>query len=140
MFFYQNTLFVDQNVSYNRMKESLNAEIADLIQQSYEVGSLTHIGHHFPIKLVWQSKFVWGPIPNPAADYCCTITGFIFLIVKEEVDSGKHSFMWDLQWVPQLFKHLEFFHANKSCKIHCCGNKMPQIAQNMILSQGLELN
>ena len=45
----------------------------------------------------------------------------------------------NLQWVPQLFEHLEFFHANKSCKIECCGNKMHQIVQNMILSQGLEL-
>ena len=44
-----------------------------------------------------------------------------------------------LQWVPQLFKRLGFFHVNKSCKIECCGNKTHQIIQNMILSQGLEL-
>ena len=29
--------------------------------------------------------------------------------------------------------------VNKSCKIECCGNKMNQIIQNTILSQGLEL-
>ena len=39
-----------------------------------------------------------------------------------------------LQWVPQLFKHLEYFHVNKSCKIVCCDNKTHQIIQNMILS------
>ena len=40
-----------------------------------------------------------------------------------------------LQWVPQLFERLEFFHVNKSCKIECCGNKTHQIVQNMTLSQ-----
>ena len=44
----------------------------------------------------------------------------------------------DIQWVPQLFERQEFFHANKSCNIECCGNKMNQIVQNMILSR-LEL-
>ena len=48
-----------------------------------------------------------------------------------------------LHWVPQLFELLEFspFNpiVNKSCQIECCGNKMHQIVQNMILSQGLEL-
>ena len=46
--------------------------------------------------------------------------------------------MKNLQWVPQLFKCLEFFHVNKSCKIELCGDKMHQIIKNMILSQGLE--
>ena len=45
----------------------------------------------------------------------------------------------DLQWVPELLEHLDFFHVNKSCKIECCDNKMCQIVHNMILSQGLEL-
>ena len=44
-----------------------------------------------------------------------------------------------LQWVPQLFERQEFFHANKSCKIECCGNKTHQIIQNMILSRSSEL-
>ena len=44
-----------------------------------------------------------------------------------------------IQWVPQLFERVEFFHANKSCKSDCCGNKTRHIVQNMILSQGLEL-
>ena len=39
-----------------------------------------------------------------------------------------------IQRVPQLFERLEFSHVNKSCKIECCGNKMRQIIQNMILS------
>ena len=43
-----------------------------------------------------------------------------------------------IQWVPQLFEHLEFFHVNKSCKIECCGNNTHQIIQNMILTPGLE--
>ena len=29
--------------------------------------------------------------------------------------------------------------VNKSCKIECCGNKMQQIVQNMILTCGIEL-
>ena len=44
-----------------------------------------------------------------------------------------------IQWVPQLFERLDFFHINKSCKIERCGNKIHQIVQNMILSRGLEL-
>ena len=44
-----------------------------------------------------------------------------------------------VQWVPQLFERLGFFHLNKSCKIACCGNKTHQIIQNMIPSPGLEL-
>ena len=44
-----------------------------------------------------------------------------------------------IQWVPQLFERLEFFYVNKSCKIECCGNKMHQVIQNMILSRALEL-
>ena len=28
----------------------------------------------------------------------------------------------DTQWVSEIFERLEFFHANKSCKIECCGN------------------
>ena len=44
-----------------------------------------------------------------------------------------------VQWVPELFERVEFSHVNKSCKIECCGNKMHQIIQNMILSGGLEL-
>ena len=44
----------------------------------------------------------------------------------------------NIQWVPQLFEHLEFFHVNKSCKIEHCSNKVHQIVQNIILSQGLE--
>ena len=44
-----------------------------------------------------------------------------------------------IHWVPQLFEQLESFHVNKSCKIECCGNKMHQIVQNMILTWGLEL-
>ena len=44
-----------------------------------------------------------------------------------------------IQWVPQLFEHLEFFQVNKSCKIECCGNKPHQIIQNMILSRSVEL-
>ena len=44
-----------------------------------------------------------------------------------------------LQWVPQLFERLEFFHVNKPCKIESCSNKTHQIIQNMILSWGLEL-
>ena len=46
----------------------------------------------------------------------------------------------NLQWVPQLFERIEFFHVNMSCKIECCGNKTHQIIQNMILSHGLNLN
>ena len=45
----------------------------------------------------------------------------------------------NVQWVPQLFEQQEFFHVYKSCKIECCGNKMHQIVQNMILTWGLEL-
>ena len=45
----------------------------------------------------------------------------------------------DIQWVPQLFEQLVFFHVNKSCKIECCGNKMHQIVQNMIMTRGLVL-
>ena len=45
----------------------------------------------------------------------------------------------NIQWLPQLFKHLEFFHVEKSCKSECCGNKAHQIIQNMTLSWGLEL-
>ena len=44
-----------------------------------------------------------------------------------------------IQWVPQLFEQLEFFHVNKSCKTECCSNKMHQIVQNMILTWGLKL-
>ena len=44
-----------------------------------------------------------------------------------------------IQWVPQLFKRLEFFHVNKSGKIGWCGNETHQIIQNMILSRGFEL-
>ena len=44
-----------------------------------------------------------------------------------------------VQWVPQLFEHLEFSYVNKSGKIEHCGNKMHQIIQNMILPRGLEL-
>ena len=40
----------------------------------------------------------------------------------------------EVQWVPRLFERREFFHVNKSCKIECCGKKMHQIIQNMILS------
>ena len=41
---------------------------------------------------------------------------------------------WEIsiQWVPQLFEHLEFFQVNKSCKIECSVNRMQQIIQNMI--------
>ena len=39
-----------------------------------------------------------------------------------------------MQWVPQLFKSLEFFPLNpvveKSCKIEYCGNKTHQTIQN----------
>ena len=41
---------------------------------------------------------------------------------------------WEIQWVPQLFEQLDFFHVNKSCKIECCGNKMHQVIQDMIVS------
>ena len=41
--------------------------------------------------------------------------------------------------MPQLFERLESFHANKSCKIECRGNKTHQVIQIMILPQGLEL-
>ena len=44
-----------------------------------------------------------------------------------------------VQWVPQLFERLEFFHVNKSCKIKCCGNKTHKIIQSMTLSRGSEL-
>ena len=44
-----------------------------------------------------------------------------------------------IQWVPQLFERLEFFHVNKSCKIEFWGHKTHQITQNMILSRNLEL-
>ena len=44
-----------------------------------------------------------------------------------------------LQWVSELQERQEFFHVNKSCKIECCGNKMHQIIQNMVLPQSLEL-
>ena len=40
----------------------------------------------------------------------------------------------NIQWVPQFFEQLEFFHVNESCKIECCGKKMHQIVQNMILT------
>ena len=43
-----------------------------------------------------------------------------------------------VQWVPQSFERLEFFHVNKSCKIEDCGKKTHKIIQNMKLSQGLE--
>ena len=48
-------------------------------------------------------------------------------------------FQYVVQWVPELFERLEFFHVNKSRKTECCGNKTHQIIQNMILSRGLEL-
>ena len=41
--------------------------------------------------------------------------------------------------MPQLFERLEFFYANKSCKIEWCGNKTYQIIKNMILSHSLLL-
>ena len=50
-----------------------------------------------------------------------------------------HEYLLYLQWVPQSFERLEFFHVKKSCKIYCYGNKMHQNVQKMILSRGLEL-
>ena len=44
-----------------------------------------------------------------------------------------------VQWVPLLFKRLDFFYVNKSHKIECYGNKMHQIIQMMTLTPGLEL-
>ena len=58
-----------------------------------------------------------------------------YLIRKITIFCAKKS----IQWVPQLFEQLEFFHVNKSGKIECCGNKMHQIIQNVILPRGLEL-
>ena len=40
----------------------------------------------------------------------------------------------NVQWVPKSFERLEFFHVNKPRKFECCGNKMHQIVQNMILT------
>ena len=45
----------------------------------------------------------------------------------------------EIQWVPQLFEHLECFRVNMSCKIEGCGNKTRKIIPNMVLSQGIEL-
>ena len=44
-----------------------------------------------------------------------------------------------VQWVPQLFERLEFFHVNMSSKTQCCGNKTCQIIQDMTLGWGSEL-
>ena len=40
-------------------------------------------------------------------------------------------------WTPRFFPLNGM--VNKSCRIECCGNKMHQIVQNMILTLGLEL-
>ena len=61
------------------------------------------------------------------------------IIVAPTVHFFSGCYPLKVQWMPQLFERQEFSYANKSCKIECCGNKMPQIVQNMILSQGLEL-
>ena len=47
-----------------------------------------------------------------------------------------HPYLY-IHWLPQLFKHLQFFHANNSYKIEHYHNKIHQITQN-ILSQGLQ--
>ena len=60
------------------------------------------------------------------------------LSIEASCDTADCSLV-SIQWVPQLFEQLEFFHVNKSCKIGCCGNNTYQIIQNMILSQGSEL-
>ena len=39
----------------------------------------------------------------------------------------------NVEWVPQLFEQLEFFHVNKSRKIECCGKKMHQIVHQNIM-------
>ena len=59
--------------------------------------------------------------------------------IQNQDESQHQKNFFKVQWVPQLFERVEFFHINKFCKIECCGNKMPQIVKNMILSQGLEL-
>ena len=59
-------------------------------------------------------------IPSVLIGAIAAATGKYFLLIasaKIEVDVEEESF---IQWVPQLFEHLEFFHVNKSCKIECC--------------------
>ena len=55
------------------------------------------------------------------------------------ITNCRDAYWFMVQWVPQLFKCLEFFQVNKSCKIDCRGVKTHQIIHNMILCRGLEL-
>ena len=64
---------------------------------------------------------------------------FLVILLVEVAQNGAGKWCLSIQRVPQLFEQLEFFYVNKSCKIECCGNKMHQIVQNVILTWGLEL-
>ena len=66
-------------------------------------------------------------------------TIYLIKIKKPRINGARHSWNLAIQWVPQLFECPELFHVNKSFKILCCGNRMHQVVQNMILSQGLQL-
>ena len=65
--------------------------------------------HHF-----LQPYFIGSPTP---------LRSLNFLLKISKIMNWHELELSVIQWVPQLFERLEFFHVNKSCKIECCDNK-----------------